>query len=118
MKNICEKGKKKLSLKLVFWVYKRYLMLYFNIILINCGGNIEMEQSKKREKFVSLAEKRVTKTIKDLRLIGNLSNKTNYSYDEQDVKKIVGALENEVRNIKKQFESDKESQEVVFKLQS
>jgi len=75
-----------------------------------------MELSKKRVKFVTLAEKRVTKAIKELRLIGNLSNKNNYSYDVQDVKKIISVLENEVRNIKKQFESDKETQEVFFKL--
>ena len=35
---------------------------------------------KSRGKFVELAEKRVNKSIKDLRLIGNLANKTNYDY--------------------------------------
>ena len=75
-----------------------------------------MEQSKNREKFITLAEKRVTKAIKDLRLISNLSNKSNYSYTDEDVKKIITALENEIRNIKRRFESEKESQEVIFKL--
>ena len=32
--------------------------------------------SKNRDKFVELAEKRVTRALKDIRLIGNLSNKT------------------------------------------
>ena len=49
-------------------------------------------QSKSREKFVELAEKRVTKTLKDIRLIGNLSNKSNYSYSHEDVKKIYLTL--------------------------
>ena len=44
---------------------------------------------KSSEKFVELAEKRVNKTIKDLRLIGNLANKTNYDYENIDVKKII-----------------------------
>ena len=75
-----------------------------------------MENSKNRERFVVLAEKRVTKAIKDLRLIGNLSNKSNYSYTDEDVKKIMRVLENEVRDLKKRFKNKKQSQEVVFKL--
>jgi len=38
-------------------------------------------------KFVELAGKRVANAIKDIRLIGNLSNKSNYSYADEDVKK-------------------------------
>jgi len=76
-----------------------------------------MTENKRRERFVSLAEKRVTKAIKDLRLIGNLSNRTNYSYTDQDVKKIVRALEDEIKSLKRRFNSDRESQEVIFKLE-
>ena len=79
--------------------------------------NEPKNESKNREKFVSLGEKRVTKAIKDLRLIGNLSNKSNYSYTEKDVKKIISALENEVRNLKRRFTTDKESNDVIFKLE-
>lgn len=35
------------------------------------------EKRDARERFVELANKRVTKTIKDLRLVGNLSNQAN-----------------------------------------
>ena len=72
--------------------------------------------SQKRDKFVSIAEKRVTKTIKDIRLIGNLSNKNNYAYDEKDVKKIITALEDEVKNLKARFAADDVKGEAVFKL--
>ncbi len=75
-----------------------------------------MEQSKSREKFVNLAEKRVTKALKDLRLIGNLSNKSNYKYGEEDVKKIISALEAEIKTLKNKFNSGSESQDIVFKL--
>lgn len=71
---------------------------------------------KNREKFVSLAEKRTVKAIKSLRLIGNLSNKSNYSYDENDVKKIINALENEIKVLKLRFESTPADNEVSFKL--
>lgn len=75
-----------------------------------------MEQSKAREKFVNLAEKRVTKTIKELRLIGNLSNKSNYSYTDKDVKKIIGALNSEIKKLKQKFDSGNHSNDIVFKL--
>ena len=52
--------------------------------------------SKNRAKFVELAEKRVQKTIKSMRLIGNLSNKTNYSYEDADLKKIFTTLKKEL----------------------
>ena len=41
-----------------------------------------MVENISRERFVDLAQKRVNKTVNDIRLIGNLSNKTNYSYTE------------------------------------
>ena len=55
---------------------------------------------ERREKFIGLAEKRVRKAIKDLRLIGNLSNPTNYSYSEEDVRKILSALQKETQDFK------------------
>lgn len=72
--------------------------------------------SQKREKFVELAEKRVTRAIKDLRLIGNLSNKNNYAYTDSDIQKIVYALEQEVKNLKLKFNSDAGKAQPVFKL--
>jgi len=72
--------------------------------------------SNKREKFVELAEKRVTKTINDLRLIGNLSNKNNYSYTEDDVQKITQALEKEVKLLKAKFTSDSGKLNSTFTL--
>ena len=59
----------------------------------------------KREKFIRLAENRVNKALNDIRLIGNLSNKNNYDYDQADVNKIISTLEQEVRSVKKKFET-------------
>ena len=42
----------------------------------------------KREKFIELANKRVNKAINAVRLVGNLSNKSNYDYTSDDIKKI------------------------------
>lgn len=72
--------------------------------------------SSNRERFVILAEKRVSRTLKDLRLVGNLANKSNYSYTDDDVKKILGALEGEIKNLRKRFESSGVNDSIIFKL--
>jgi len=75
-----------------------------------------MNETKSRERFVNLAEKRVARTIKDIRLIGNLSNRSNYAYTDEDVKKIVGVLNAELANMKKRFETQNGPEQVIFKL--
>lgn len=75
-----------------------------------------MTESKSRTKFVELAEKRVSRAIKDIRLVGNLSNKSNYSYTDQDIKKIVRVLRSEIDVLKSRFESSTTENEMVFKL--
>lgn len=71
---------------------------------------------KNREKFVELAEKRVSRAIKDIKLIGNLSNRTNYSYTEQDVKKITMALTKAVNEMKARFDAKGGTEDETFKL--
>ena len=71
---------------------------------------------EKAEKFSRLAEKRVTESIKKIRLIGNLANRNNYEYNEKQVKQIILALENEVRLLKNKFKEEEESREVIFKF--
>lgn len=75
-----------------------------------------MKRENDREKFVELAEKRVCRAIKDIRLISNLSNKSNYSYTDEDVRKIIRAMDVEVKKLKQRFESHGVQEEVVFKL--
>lgn len=69
----------------------------------------------KREKFIRLAESRVNKALNDIRLIGNLSNKNNYDYGQADVNKIISTLEQEVRSVKKKFETVQQNNK-KFKL--
>ena len=76
-------------------------------------------QKKKRDKFIELAESRVNKTITNLRLIGNLSRKNNYEYNDEDVKIILGALDKELKNVKDLFKRGSEmSSDDSFKLKS
>lgn len=75
-----------------------------------------MEKRDKRQKFIDLAEKRTQRAIKDVRLIGNLANSKNYSYTDEDVKKIIKALQEEVSELKKRFEAKPADDQVTFKL--
>ena len=60
-------------------------------------------QETKRDKFVRLAEARTNKIIDMLQLLGNCSNTSAYDYTQQDIDKIFGAIENELREAKKKF---------------
>jgi hypothetical protein len=58
-----------------------------------------------RERFVRLAEARTNKLLKGLDLLGNLSNRSNYVYNEDDVKKIFGTLRKKLKDIEVRFEA-------------
>jgi len=75
-----------------------------------------MSESERRKKFVHLAENRVAKALKQIRLIGNLSNKGNYSYSHQDAEKIVAALNREIRAMKARFDDGDSAAVPEFKL--
>ncbi len=70
----------------------------------------------KREKFVQLAEARVTKTLKDLQLVGNLSNQSAYEFEEQDVRKIFSALQKGLDAAKARFSDKSDNSGGEFKL--
>lgn len=70
----------------------------------------------KAAKFVELANKRVNKAIKDIKLISNLSNRQNYEYSEEQARKIIRALQHEVDMVKQSFLSSDNDSQSVFKL--
>ena len=71
----------------------------------------------KRKKFVQLAEARVTRATGQLRLVGNLSNRSAYEFGEEDVRKIFRALQRELDTAKARFGGDGKSRDNEFKLE-
>lgn len=71
----------------------------------------------KRGKFVGLAESRVNRAIKDIRLIGNLSNRSAYAYSDDDIRKIFRALQKELDVAKSRFGGDADTREEGFRLE-
>ena len=69
----------------------------------------------KRERFVKIAENRTNKIIDMIKLLGNCSNKNNYSYNEEDVKQIFSAIDQELKITKTKFQ-EAQSNKKEFKL--
>jgi hypothetical protein len=70
----------------------------------------------RREKFVSLAEARVSRAMHTIRLVGNLANKSNYEYNDEDIRKILNALQAELVDLKQRFNSQSSRSRPLFKL--
>lgn len=70
----------------------------------------------KRAKFIELANNRVNRTIKDLRLIGNLSNRASYEYTDEDARKILRALQRELEDLKLRFRGEDQNDDTLFSL--
>ena len=52
-----------------------------------------MSVEDRKQKFITFAERRVSKIFHFLRLLENLSNKSNYTYDNRQMKQIVKAID-------------------------
>ena len=59
----------------------------------------------KEKRFERIAERRVTEIISKIRLLGNLSNKRNYSFTNQHVVELFEVIENELKNCKSKFKT-------------
>ncbi len=70
----------------------------------------------KRKKFIDLAEARVNRAIKDIRLIGNLANKASYEYEDDDAKEIFRALQRELDAAKSRFSGNGKTGDDSFRI--
>ena len=60
----------------------------------------------KEERFCRLAEQRVNGILDKLRLLGQLANRRNYSYEQDQVDTIFRAINREMRSTKARFGQD------------
>lgn len=60
----------------------------------------------KKDKFIRLAENRVNNALKQIQLIGNLSNTSAYEYDKEDVDLIIKTLKNAISDLENTFKSE------------
>lgn len=71
----------------------------------------------KRAKFVKLANQRVSKALEQIRLVGNLSNRAAYEFSEDDVRKIVQALQKAVNTTRARFSENGSAPDRNFSLE-
>lgn len=71
----------------------------------------------KRAKFVELMEARVNRAMRELRLIGNLSNRSAYTFSDEDVRKVFRSLQRELDDAKRRFGGDGSAREKGFSLE-
>lgn len=71
------------------------------MLIVTQGAPLANEE--KSHRFERLAERRVAEAIKKLRLIGNLSNRSNYDYSAEHVKQMFLAMERELKAAKDRF---------------
>lgn len=61
------------------------------------------KNSIRRDRFENVAAKRTQKILDLLDILGNCSNKSNYEYNDDDIRKMFSAIENKTKSIKGNF---------------
>lgn len=63
----------------------------------------KINEESKEDRFIRIAEARTQRILNDLRLLGNCSNKSVYSYNDSQIFKIFNSIEKELRVVKDNF---------------
>lgn len=64
----------------------------------------------REQKFKRLANQRTNRILEDLRILGNLSNKSTYSYSEDATRKIFQAIEDQLKSAKSRFKGSEKKE--------
>lgn len=96
-------------------MYRTLLKYTFNVAHMYWTFYIFIMRDK-RSKFIELANNRVNRAIRDLRLIGNLSNRAAYEYKDEDVRQIVRTLQQELETLRARFGRSGGKPESEFQL--
>ena len=70
----------------------------------------------KRERFKNVAGRRVQKVLDDLESLAKCSNKSNYEYTEEEVRKMVKAITDKVAILKASFSANSKSGKQSFEF--
>lgn len=81
------------------FIYK-YLHDYRNYAII-----LETMDETRRQRFKRLATRRVNKVLNQLRILGNLANKSYYDYNENDINKMFRVIDAQLKAAKGKFQT-------------
>jgi hypothetical protein len=78
---------------------------------------MKTEKSLRRQRFESVAARRVQRVLELLDVLGNCANSSNYEYTEEDVRKMFSALESKLKTTRALYSTGVAKDEVnVFKF--
>jgi hypothetical protein len=66
------------------------------------------ERLSREDRFKKIASKRVDDILRKFQLLKNCSNKANYSYTDEQVRKIFSAVDSEWKSVKDAFNQNKQ----------
>jgi hypothetical protein len=71
--------------------------------VVKMKNDDQFQNEEKHSKFRKLAEPRVTRALKAIHVIGNLSNRSTYEYSDDEIKTLVRALEGATEQMAARF---------------
>lgn len=72
--------------------------------------------SVKGKRFKSVASRRVQKVLDDLDSLSKCANKSTYEYSEEDVKKMMAAINNQISLLRASFSANSKSGKQTFEF--
>ncbi|ULQ50974.1 hypothetical protein [Flavihumibacter fluvii] len=72
--------------------------------------------SIKKDRFKSVASRRVQKVLDDLDSLSKCSNRSTYEYGEEDIKRMMKAINEKVTLLKASFESNSKTGKQTFEF--
>ena len=72
-----------------------------------------MSEETRNERFRRLAATRGDRLIREISLLGNLSNTKNYEYSQTEVNELFAPIEEELREVRAQFDPSAPSRRKV-----
>lgn len=72
--------------------------------------------SVRKDRFKTVASRRVQKVLDDLEILSRCANKSNYEYTDDDVKKMMRAVNDKVAMLKSAFTAGTNSGKQTFEF--
>jgi hypothetical protein len=70
----------------------------------------------KKDRFKNVASRRVQKVLDDLESLSKCANKSTYEYTDEDVRKMMAAINNQVNLLKASFSANSKSGKQTFEF--
>jgi hypothetical protein len=64
-------------------------------------------EETRKERFKRVATRRTNNILRQIQILGNCSNKSSYSYTDEDIRKIFSTIEGELRTARAMFANRK-----------